>query len=161
MAAALWVYEGPVRLAVQAFKYGGRPELLPGCARAMARDPAVAGLVLGATLVAVPARRRARRRRGYDQAEELAKGLARGLGAPLLTGALRRRRGHEGAQAGATIERRRRQVRGAFRATPSQVAGRTVVLVDDVASTGATLDAAARALRLAGAVDVRAVVLAA
>lgn len=160
-AAALWRYVGPVRRAVLAIKFRGRRELLAGCALALARDPLTAALARGAWLVPLPARRSARRRRGFDQVQELAQRLAPRCGARLLAGALVRRRRHESAQSGASLEQRLRQARGAFRARPELVAGRRLVLLDDVLSSGATLDAAARALRVAGARDVRALVLAA
>ncbi len=110
-------------------------------------------------VVPVPARRASRRRRGYDQAVGLAQGFAREARLPLDTDALRRRR-EEGPQAGRSRARRRRQAAAAFRARPARVQGRHVILLDDVLSTGATADAASRALICAGARSVRVAVLA-
>ncbi|HTE06814.1 MAG TPA: phosphoribosyltransferase family protein, partial [Planctomycetota bacterium] len=110
-------------------------------------------------VVPVPARRASRRQRGYDQAVGLADGFARALGLRLDPRALVRRR-EDGPQAGRSRARRRRQAAGAFRARPARVHGWRVVLVDDVLSTGATADAAARALLAAGARSVRVAVLA-
>lgn len=127
----------------------------------MAASPRLAALARPdrPLVVAVAARREALRRRGYDQARLLAERFAAELGLSFEPAALVRRRGG-GRQAGRTQAIRRRQARGSFRARAPLVAGRPVVLVDDVLSTGATADAAARALRLAGATCVRVAVLA-
>jgi ComF family protein len=98
-------------------------------------------------LVPVPLSRPRLRARGYDQALELAKPLARGLRVPLLAGALHRRR-HTAAQSTLDAGARASNLRDAFaarRGLPPHVA-----LVDDVMTTGATLHAAAQALRQAG-----------
>jgi ComF family protein len=97
-------------------------------------------------LVPLPLHRGRLRRRGYDQALELAKPLARALQLPLCTG-LRRARA-TAAQSELDAAARKRNVRAAFSATgPLPV---HVALVDDVMTTGATLQAAATALRRAG-----------
>lgn len=87
-----------------------------------------------------------RRRRGYDQAELLASAVARQLGVPCRR--LLERDGADGSQTGRSRVERLDAVR--FRAHP-RVAGRTVLVVDDVVTTGATLGAAADALHGAGA----------
>jgi ComF family protein len=161
-AVGLWHYRGTVRLLVHAFKYGGRQDLLQPLGARLAgctRVAAVTGARCAPLLVPVPARRTSRRRRGYDQAVGLAQGFARIARLELDTGALRRRR-ETGPQAGRSRARRRRQAAAAFRARPARVQGRHVLLLDDVLSTGATADAASRALLCAGAVSVRVVVLA-
>jgi ComF family protein len=100
------------------------------------------------------------RRRGYNQAGLLATVLAEAAGQPLLE-ALRRRRSTPSQAASASAEERRRNVAGAF-AVRDGVAldGRRVLLIDDVATTGATLDACARPLLAAGAAEVRALTFA-
>jgi predicted amidophosphoribosyltransferase len=102
--------------------------------------------VAGATLVAVPAHPSRARARGYDQAALLAAALARRTGAPLARPL--RRGGPALRQLGASRAERLRRGRVAITATGA--APRRVVLVDDVHTTGATLDACARALRAAG-----------
>ena len=113
----------------------------------------------GALLLPVPLARGRRVGRGYDQAALLAGHLARAAGRPLLRGALRRVR-ETPPQVGRTRALRVRGVAGAFRAEPGRVAGLDLVLVDDVVTTGATADAAAGALRAAGARSVAVVALA-
>ena len=97
-------------------------------------------------IVPVPLHLSRLRQRGYDQAWELAHPLARGLRLPLLRGLLRRQATSPQSELDATA--RRRNLRGAFVATGRLPAH--VVLLDDVMTTGATLHAAAIALRRVG-----------
>jgi ComF family protein len=148
---------GPLADAIHALKYGNRPALArPLGAWLAARAP----LDPGAAVLSIPLARGRRAERGYDQAALLADHLARASGAAgrRLRTALRRVR-ETPPQVGRTREERARNVEGAFQATDA-VAGRDVVLVDDVVTTGATADAAAAAIRRAGARSVVVVALA-
>lgn len=94
-ALAVWSYAGPVRRAVLAFKFGGRPDAARQLGRAMANWPTLGAWLVGlpdALVVPVPARRAARRWRGYDQAALLARGLAGAAGRACDGRALARRR---------------------------------------------------------------------
>ncbi len=111
-----------------------------------------------ALIAAVPATTSHVRHRGYDQAVLLARAFARRTSLPtdLLLIRLNQKQ-----QRGATRQQRLTQLEGAFDVRrPEVVAGRHIVLVDDVITTGATLEAAARALKAAGAKRVSAVVFA-
>ncbi len=88
--------------------------------------------------------------RGYNQVDLIAHPLARLLGWQYLPGALRRIR-HTASQVGLGAEARRKNVLGAFQAQSRIVTGRTLLLIDDVATTGATLVSASRTLLDAGA----------
>lgn len=88
--------------------------------------------------------------RGYNQSWEIARFTAAQLGLPCLPHALRRVRGTR-PQVGLPRGQRLANVRGAFRAAPADVAGRRVVLLDDVVTTGSTVAAAAQSLLDAGA----------
>ena len=103
-------------------------------------------------LVAVPLARQRQRERGYNQAELLARELSRLLPLPLLEGTSRRVRATP-PQAGLTRAQRLENVRGAFAPGPRAVllADRSVLLIDDVMTTGATLSACSRVLLRSGA----------
>jgi predicted amidophosphoribosyltransferase len=149
---ALLAYEDPVPGLVAALKYRNHRDASDVVARAMAVFVARSRTTVDAVTWAPtsPARRRAR---GYDQAGLLARAVGRRAGVPVVP-ALRRRPG--APQTGA--DRVRRLVGPSFDATRA-VSGH-VVVVDDVCTTGATLGAAARALRSAGADRVSGLVLA-
>lgn len=92
-------------------------------------------------------------KRGYNQSAKLAEQLARRAGLPFREGAVQRTRDTR-AQVGLNAAARLRNVSGAFVAQPGIVAGKGVLLIDDVYTTGATLIACAEALREAGAARV-------
>jgi ComF family protein len=105
-------------------------------------------------VVPVPLHWWRRFRRGYNQSEAVALGLAARLGLPCCPGWLRRTRSTP-HQMSLPPSLRRENVRGGFRAGhQAAVAGQTVLLVDDVMTTGTTASEAARALRAAGAARV-------
>ncbi|HEX4771105.1 MAG TPA: ComF family protein [Bryobacteraceae bacterium] len=100
-------------------------------------------------VVPMPMHWRKRRQRGFNQAELLARPIARRYGLPVSTN-LRRTRYTE-AQAGLGQTDRQENLKGSFEVkSPGQLAGKHVLLIDDVFTTGATLRAAARALKAAG-----------
>lgn len=146
---------GPLADAVHALKYRGRPALARPLGEWLARR---VELPAAAAVVPVPLAPRRRRERGHDQAALLAEALARAAGRERLRRALRRVR-ETPPQVGRDRAARGRNVQGAFAASTA-VAGRDVVLVDDVVTTGATADACARALKAAGARSVTVVSLA-
>ena len=100
-------------------------------------------------LLPIPLHRERLRMRGYDQALELARPLACRLGLPILSGQLARRRATQ-AQSRLDKADRRANLRDAFHVRPGCTLPAHVALVDDVMTTGATLEAAARCLHAAG-----------
>jgi ComF family protein len=120
--------------------------------------PLLIGTPADLLLVHIPTATGRVRSRGYDHARLIARELSRcsGLESAALLGRL-----GQAHQVGATRAERLRQLEGAFRPLrPELIVGRQIVLVDDVLTTGATLETAARVLRRAGAARVDAVVLA-
>jgi competence protein ComFC len=141
-------YEGPVELAVQRFKYEGWRRLAGPLAALLAERLVVEGLAAN-WVVAVPLHPSRRRQRGFNQADLLARELRRLMAAGEPPGKLVRIR-PTSPQVGHDRLWRLENVRGAFAWRGADLAGRSVLLVDDVATTGATLEACAVALRASG-----------
>jgi ComF family protein len=141
-------YEGPVRDAIHAFKFEGKPALArPLAALLVEQWP---GITAGAdALVPVPLARGRQRERGFNQAGLLAERLGAALGVPVRSRWLGRVRA-TAPQSDLGAAERRANVRGAFAASTA-AAGRHLIVVDDVLTTGATAAECARALRAAGA----------
>ena len=148
---AAHIFEGQLRSTVHALKYRG----VSAVAEPLAAGVDASGFATDLDLItAVPMRGRRQRRRGYNQANVLGQRVALQISVPFDPEALRRIRGASPQAEQADLPARRRNVEGAFRADPRQVAGRRVLVVDDVTTTGATLDACARALLDAGVLSV-------
>ena len=148
-------YAFPLDSLLHALKFGGDLAVLPAILLALQRSLPVLPSRLD-IVVPVPLHRRRARSRGFNQSELLARAVARPLGLPLACRVLRRARDTP-AQSALPAAARRRNVRGAFRCR--RLAGEHVLLVDDVLTTGATAEAAARALLDAGAARVEVLVL--
>ncbi|MHC0052070.1 double zinc ribbon domain-containing protein [Actibacterium sp. D379-3] len=155
------IYRDNARRLVLALKHGDRAELARPAAVWLAR--AAAPILTPDMLVApIPLHRLRLLRRRYNQAALLAQGVARLAGLEQCPDLLIRAR-RTAFQDGMGVEARFANVSGAIRAHPkrrARIAGRHVLLVDDVMTSGATLTAAAEACRAAGASDVSALVLA-
>jgi predicted amidophosphoribosyltransferase len=177
------LYEGALREIIHAFKYGARRSLAKPLARLMRSQAMFEGVDV---VVPVPLHRTRKRARGFNQSKDLARALQ--LDAPALS-ALRRVRPTR-PQTDLPAAQRHRNVRDAFALAGSattaphpdplpargarelivrsvsrwrerrSIEGTCVLLVDDVCTTGATLEACARVLKAAGAREVRAVTVA-
>ena len=153
-ALAAGAYDGALRAIVHALKYEGRRSLA-GPLAALMRDRCGVVLAGADCLVPVPLHPSRRRARGFNQALDLVRRLS--AGGPPVCDALRRVRATP-TQTGLPAAQRHRNVRGAFapRAGTPPLRDAIVVLVDDVSTTGATLEACASVLIELGVREVRA-----
>ncbi|UKE73732.1 ComF family protein [Xanthomonas graminis] len=154
LVASACVYAAPVDGLLRRFKF--HQDLAAGRVLAAVLQARCAGLPRPQALLPVPLHRARLRQRGYDQALELARPLARALGLPLCAGLQRVRA--TAPQSELDARARRRNLRHAFAVQAPLPAH--VALIDDVMTTGATLHAAAQALRRAGVARVDAWVVA-
>ena len=158
---APYLYEERLMEAIQLIKYAGKSCIANSL-----------GALLGAfakswidetnemVMIPVPLHRKKIRQRGYNQSVLLARVVSSILGMETDFFTLTRTR-FTGSQTGLSLEQRRKNVKGAFEAGEhDSIKGKTVVLVDDVATTGNTVNECARVLKKAGAIKVLGLVLA-
>lgn len=161
--AAFGQFGGALATALRRFKYENRPDLSAPLGQLLRRTAREAGFCADAVLP-VPLHARRLSERGYNQAALLARPVAKELSAPLHTRALVRLRATD-QQAGQGRQDRLNNVQKAFALQRPIQAGQALqnlrlLLVDDVFTTGATLEACVDALRSAGATSISALVLA-
>src|SRR5260370_1361960 len=145
-------YEGPIEPAVQRFKYEGWRRLAGPLAQLISERLAIEG-VAARWVVAVPLHPQRLRQRGFNQADLLAGELRKRLALASPPGVLVRMRPTP-PQVGRDRKRRFENVVGAFAWRGSGLQGESILLIDPVATTGATLDACASTLRQAAAAPV-------
>ena len=156
---ARYVFEGTIRAAILALKYRARTRLAPFLGSALEATLAARPLMTD-VVVPVPLTPERQRSRGFNQAELLARPLAAAHGSAFEPDVLQRTR-ETRQQTELPARERMRNVLGAFSVSrPEAVAGKRVLLVDDVCTTGATLAACAAPLLEAGADGVWGVVVA-
>jgi len=152
-------FDGAIRQAIHQLKYRNL-RAVAGLFAQLLNDYLISNPVPGEVLVPVPLHRKRLKERGYNQSSLLAQELVKLTNLPLIDNCLVRER-HALPQARtATVEERRSNVANAFSCRDGRLKGRQVLLIDDVATSGATLDACARALKEAGAASVWGLVLA-
>ncbi len=159
-ARAILAYDDASKGAILALKHADRLDLVPGFSRWLARAGRAA-LSDCDLIVPVPLHRSRLWRRRYNQAAELARRLSRDFRLPTDPLALARSRSTPSQGAMPSAKARRRNVQRAFQVPhPAKVAGRRILLLDDVLTTGATAESCARALKRAGAARVHVLALA-
>lgn len=150
------LFRGPARDLVHSLKYRHGLHVVPDLADLMLANPHTAEFLRGAALVPVPLHPRKERERGYNQTRELARRVAAVLGAGTRVEEPLRRLADTQTQTNLDREQRRANLKNAFALAPRAVINPELryVLLDDVFTTGSTLNACAGVLRRSGALNV-------
>jgi ComF family protein len=146
---APFVFDGVIRRAIHELKYRNLRALafpLADLLYQYIRENPVPGEVL----VPIPLHRKRFKERGYNQSALLAKELGKLTGLPVVTDGLVRRQYTPSQARAASVDARRQNVIDAFSSPEGRLTTKRVVLIDDVATSGATLNACARALKSSG-----------
>ena len=152
-------FDGVMRQAIYQLKYRNLRALVVPLAKLL-HDYLGTNPMPGEAVVPVPLHQKRLRERGYNQSSLLARELGKLINLPVVDGCLIRLR-HAPPQARtSTVDERRSNVAGAFTCRDQRLQDKQVLLVDDVSTSGATLDACAGALKAAGATSVWGLVLA-
>ena len=158
-ARALLLYDEPVKTLIHRLKYQGATACLPSLARLLASRPLPACFADADLILPVPLHEKRLAERGFNQAQLLAQAFF--PRDPRLQRDLLRRERATAPQTGMGGRERRRNLRNAFAvADKTTVLGKSVLLVDDVFTTGSTVNECARTLKKAGASEVLALTLA-
>lgn len=146
-------FEGAVRQAIHELKYRNL-KAISGCLAKLMANYLQDNPVHGEVLVPVPLHLRRLRERGYNQSSLLAGELGKLIALPVIDDSLCRLKDSLPQARTTTVEERRRNVAKAFACRDEKLSGRSVILIDDVCTSGATLESCAVALKAAGAVSV-------
>jgi ComF family protein len=155
-------YEGALRTCIHALKYDGQKRLAEPLGKLLVQAYIAYGLRAD-LVIPVPLHKEREQQRGYNQTTLLARQFARQLGLTLREDILQRARATP-VQVGLNGQERQQNVEGAFACTPQfttgALSGRTILMIDDVCTTGSTLEASAAPLFAAGVQSVYGLVLA-
>ena len=152
-------FDGVIRQAIYQLKYKNLRALIVPLAQLL-YDYFLTNPLSGEVLVPVPLHQKRLRERGYNQSYLLAQELGKQINLPVVDGCLIRLRHGQPQARTSTLEERRSNVAEAFTCRDQRLRGKSVLLIDDVSTSGATLDACAVALKAAGATSVWGLVLA-
>ena len=157
---ALWYYEGDVRKSLLRYKFNNRRNYAVGYGRLLAMKLLREDRTDFDILTYIPISDRRRRKRGFDQVELLATHVGAELGVTLVKTLVKKRHNKQQSRI-VGFAQRRANVLGAYEAIdPQLVAGKRILLLDDIVTTGATASECARTLLTAGAKEVRFAVVA-
>jgi competence protein ComFC len=146
-------FEGVVRRAIHELKYRNL-KAISGCLAILMADYLKDNQIDGEVLAPVPLHLRRLRERGYNQSSLLARELGKFIALPVIDDSLHRLKDSLPQARTTTVEERRRNVARAFVCPDEKLIGKRIILIDDVCTSGATLEACAKAVKVAGAVSV-------
>lgn len=150
---SVFKYGGTIRQAIIQMKYHNIKALADPLSRFMAIYLKQYSLSFD-IIIPVPIHKRRLRERGYNQTSLLARRLSRMTRIPVMEGVLIRTR-HTPSQAKSdSVERRRENIKNAFKCVRRDISGKRILLIDDVCTSGATLNSCAASLKSAGAASV-------
>lgn len=154
---ALWVYKGAVKESIYRLKYGNRREYGIAFAQELVRQ--YGGWIRRndiQAIIPIPLHKKRWRKRGYNQADLIAEEMGRLMGLPVYHRLLKRCI-HTKPQKELNDKERKNNLKKAFKITKNELQLDYILLVDDIYTTGSTMDGAAEALRTAGATHIYAV----
>jgi ComF family protein len=146
-------FEGVIRRAIHELKYRNL-KAISGCLAALMADYLKDNQIYGEILVPVPLHLRRLRERGYNQSNLLARELGKLIALPVIDDSLHRLKDSLPQARTTTVEDRRRNVARVFACPDEKLSEKRIILIDDVCTSGATLEACAKAVKVAGAVSV-------
>ena len=150
---SLFRFDDIIRKAIHQLKYRNLKAISP-CLAELLADYLRSNPLPGEALICVPLHPRRLRERGYNQSNLLARGLGERIDLPVIENCLIRVKQTQPQVRAADVEERRRNVVDAFRCCDERISGRQIILIDDVCTSGATLESCAVALKNKGATSV-------
>lgn len=150
---SVFKFDEVIRKAIHELKYRNLKAISP-CLAELLADYLTRNPLPGEALVAVPLHPRRLRERGYNQSTLLAEDLGGRVGLPVIEGCLIRVKQAQPQVRAADVEERRRNVADAFACCDDKVSGKQIIIIDDVCTSGATLESCAAALKRRGATSV-------
>lgn len=150
---AAYIYAFPLNQLVQALKYHHQFAVIDTLIAPLLARISASTEPLPDAIIAMPLHRNRLKERGFNQSQQLARAIAGKLQLPLLNHACQRSRDTP-PQAALPLKERHRNIRNAF-TCDSSVAGKRIAVIDDVMTSGSTLDSLARAIMAAGAIEVQ------
>ena len=150
---SLFRFDEVVRKAIHELKYRNLKAISP-CLAELLADYLRSNPLPGEALVGVPLHPRRLRERGYNQSSLLARELSRRIDLPVIEDCLIRVKQAQPQVRAVDVEERRRNVADAFVCRDEKVSGKQIILIDDVCTSGATLESCAAALKNKGAASV-------
>jgi ComF family protein len=150
---SLFRFDGIIREAIHQLKYRNLKAISP-CLAELLADYLRSNPLPGEALICVPLHPRRLRERGYNQSNLLARGLSERINLTVIENCLIRVKQTQPQVRAADVEERRRNVDDAFMCRDERVNGRQIIIIDDVCTSGATLESCAVALKNKGATSV-------